>query len=329
MTELSDQLLDPPTVSNPEGNLRRVGVELEFNGLDAAQAADKVQDAFGGEITPLSAHRFEIKTPEHGSFISEIDTTYAHPNTKLLESDGLGSGLVALDRSFSKAVGDVTGGLVPTEIVSPPLPYTVLPDFTVLLDALRRAGAGGTDSSIVTGFGVHLNVEVASLDSGAICRLLKAYLIWSPKLRKQIGVDVTRSLMPYIDPFPKRYVERVLQADYQPDKDTLIGDYLADNPTRNRELDMLPLFKHLDEKRIVAALNDNRIKGRPAYHYRLPNMNLADKEWSIVTEWNRWVKVERLAADPEALEQAAGATLQGLQSGTVASLLDKIFQRFT
>lgn len=325
---MSDQLLDPPSVTNSTERPRRVGVELEFNGLDAVQAAVLVQDIFRGEIAPLSDHRIKVETPEYGAFVAEIDTAYAHPNAKLLDSEGADSGLVALDRSLSKAVGDVAGGIVPTEIVSPPLPYTALPKLTELLDALRCAGAGGTESSIVTGFGVHLNVEAGSLEADAMCRLLKAYLIWSPKLREQIGVDFTRSLMPYVDPFPRRYVERVLQADYQPDTETLIGDYLADNPTRNRELDLLPLFKHLDEERIIAALNDDRIKARPAYHYRLPNMNLSDTEWSVVTEWNRWVKVERLAADSDALEHAARATLQDLESGPVASLVDKVLKRF-
>jgi hypothetical protein len=36
-------------------------------------------------------------------------------------------------------------------------------------------------------------------------------------------------------------------ARLRPDLDTLIDDYLEYNPTRNRALDFLPLFLHLDE----------------------------------------------------------------------------------
>ncbi|OBX33760.1 putative amidoligase enzyme [Halomonas elongata] len=38
----------------------------------------------------------------------------------------------------------------------------------------------------------------------------------------------------------------MLDPDYQPDLRTLIDDYLEYNPTRNRELDLLPLFAYLD-----------------------------------------------------------------------------------
>lgn len=329
MTEQAEQFFDPPAQSNSGGDVRRVGVELEFNGLGALQAAELVKATFGGQINTLSDHRYEIQTSDYGSFVCELDTTYAHPNASLLAQQDPNAELVAFDRSLSKMVGDISEGIVPTEIVSPPLPYPSLPKLTSLLQALRDKGAGGTDSSIIAGFGVHLNIELESLEAKDICALLKSYLIWSPKLRELIQVDPTRSLMPYVDPFPQRYVQHVLSTDYWPDQDALIGDYLADNPTRNRELDLLPLFRHLDEQKVVTALDDDRIKARPAYHYRLPNMNLSDQTWSVVTEWNRWVQVERLAADSEALEHAAAAALAETSGSTISELLNPILQRFS
>lgn len=320
----SSGLLKPPNTETAKGMERRVGVELEFSGLSAEEAARLIRDSFGGDIEERSQHRFEVHTPDLDTFVAELDTKFAHPNPDIEKEFGTESALAAADRSVSKIVGDVSQGLVPTEIVTAPLPFSRLPDLTRLIEALRRAGAKGTEANVVAGFGVHLNPEAWSLDAEQIRRLLQAYVIWSPRLREDIDVDAMRRALPYVDPFPSRYVERILAAGYDPDMPDLIGDYLGDNPTRNRELDMLPLFKHIDAERIEAALSDDRIKARPAYHYRLPNMTLADNDWSVVTEWNRWVGVERLAADETALASAAAALTSHADGGAKTGLLDTI-----
>lgn len=276
-------LLDPPEKKTAAGDLRRVGVELEFSGLDVEAAAGIVQGVYGGEIHQISDHRYEVDTPDFSVFTIELDTKYAHPNPTLAENFGSDSLLAEADRSISKTVGDISSGLVPTEIVTPPLPYNQLHTLTAVLDGLRDKSAKGTDSSVLAGFGLHLNPEAASTEAEHIVRMLKAYLICSPKLRDFIQVDATRRLLPHVDPFPEHYIQRVLDPSYGPEQANLIDDYLGDNPTRNRELDLLPLFKHVDENRIVAALNDDRIKARPAYDYRLPDMNLSNDDWSVVT----------------------------------------------
>ena len=88
-----------------------------------------------------------------------------------------------------------------------------------------------------------------------------------------------------------------------------IDDYLAFNPTRNRDLDMLPLLLHLDGARVRAALPNEKINGRPAFHYRLPDARVSDPGWSVAPDWNRWVAVERLASDRERLESVGLAFL--------------------
>lgn len=96
---------------------------------------------------------------------------------------------------------------------------------------------------------------------------------------------------------------------YSPDLAALIDDYLAANPTRNRALDMLPLFAHLDEPRVRAAIDDPQIKSRPTYHYRLPDSRVRMPGWNITREWQRWLVVEHVAADPELAARIAGAYL--------------------
>jgi hypothetical protein len=87
----------------------------------------------------------------------------------------------------------------------------------------------------------------------------------------------------------------------------LIDDYLDASPSRNRELDMLPLFAHLDHDRVRARLPYEKISARPTFHYRLPDSRVDDPAWTIAADWNRWVEVERLACDPARLVRLAAA----------------------
>ena len=135
-------------------------------------------------------------------------------------------------------------------------------------------------------------------------------MLLSDWLRGEIDVDPTRKLLPHTHPFPAAYLRKILDADYAPELDALIRDYVSLNPTRNRELDMLPLFAHLAPDTLDKFIEDDRIKARPTFHYRLPNTELSDPDWRIVDEWNRWVAVEKLAADNAARRRMADKRLK-------------------
>ena len=76
--------------------------------------------------------------------------------------------------------------------------------------------------------------------------------------------------------------------------------YFKHNPTRNRALDMTPIFGTIDKALTRASIKEPQLlKPRPALHYRLPNCSLGEKEWSVATEWNRFMLVEALANKPE------------------------------
>jgi hypothetical protein len=113
--------------------------------------------------------------------------------------------------------------------------------------------------------------------------------------------------------YPQAYRQRVLAPDYWPDQTTLIADYLTANPTRNRGLDLLPLFAYLNEEQVRSALPHEKIGPRPALHYRLPQCHLSDPNWSILPSWERWLTVERLAAVPGELHVSSAGG--GLQAG--------------
>ncbi len=281
----------PPKLNNSDGKPRRVGVEIEFGGLNVRTTSALVADVFGGTREVCSAHRHMVTGTPIGDFEIELDARLVHPGA---EADDF-------ERETKRVIGDLSTGLVPTEIVGPPAGIDSLSQFDTLIEKLRDAGAEGTSQGLTYAFGVHLNPEAPSLAAADILRILRAYLLMSPLLRRRIDVDTMRRMLPYVDPFPAKYSRHVINPDYAPDMDALIDDYIADNPTRNRELDMLPLFAHIDEDRVRSQLDDPLIQARPTYHYRLPNTNLAKPDWGIVKEWNRWVMVERIAYDEDRL----------------------------
>ncbi|GHE20252.1 amidoligase family protein [Halomonas urumqiensis] len=302
--------LPPPEPCNPDGELRRVGVEVEFAGLPPQHTAELVRDLFGGDIVALSAHRLKVSGTRWGDFMIELDTQYAHPDDTLLEAKLKDDSEwqrqrhqmhVEFHTRTRELIGDVVTGLVPTEIVCPPVPWNELDELDRLFDALREHGAKGTDASLLYGFGLHLNPEVPSLEAGSLLDHLRAYLLCAEWLREQIDVDITREVLPHANPFPKSYAIKVLEPDYAPDIDTLIEDYLEHNPTRNRELDMTPLFAFLRPDFPHELFRDKLVKPRPTFHYRLPDARLSAPGWGSVVEWNRWLAVEALAADRETL----------------------------
>jgi len=283
-----------------EKSSRKIGVEIEFAGLTPDQAADVVASALGGEPKQTDLYFWTVEETELGDIDVELDTQFVKAGNNPLQ-EALEAASEELGIEIRRLIGSASEGLVPTEIVSPPIPVSSLPGMDKLVDALRKAGAKDSSGSPLFAFGLHLNPEVTGKDVAAILPTFKAYMLMSAWLRDQIGIDLARKALPYIDPFPVSYVKHATRPDYNPDLNQLIDDYLDENATRNRELDMLPLFAHLDEERIRKRVNDPRIKPRPTYHYRLPEARLSSPGWSIGQEWDRWLLVEKLAADADAL----------------------------
>ncbi|WP_169566441.1 amidoligase family protein [Sneathiella limimaris] len=320
MTEKKENILTPPIDRNTAGKIRCVGIEIEFAEVSSKQAAELIQICFGGNVEASnSSFVFSVSDTRWGDFRVELDTRFAHPERDfgdVLEDSGLpvsDEGLREVhkvDAQVREWIGKASSSVVPTEIVSPPIPWNELGDLDELIEGLRARGAKGTDDSPVYGFGVHLNPEVASESVDHVLSILRAYILLSDWLREQIQVNATRRILPHIDPFPKKYAVMILARDYAPDLETLITDYFSMNPTRNRELDMLPLFKHLAPDTLADLTTDERIKARPTLHYRLPDTRLSDPDWTISQEWNRWVVVERLASDKEKLRRLSDRYLE-------------------
>lgn len=298
------EIMAPPMTDAPTGQPRGVGVELEFGHLDALHAAAVVARALGpgARMTEEDPHRFRIEPPAdspwRGSFRVELDTRWAHPDHLRHYAGELTDEFDAdLPRRAAALLGDVAGLVMPVEVVAPPVGWPDLGALLPIIAALRAAGATGTEHSAFAGFGMHLNVEAAALDAAHLVSVLRAYLLLAPRLRRESRIAPIRRVQSYIDPFSVDYARHLLDPDHAPDLDRLIEDHIRFNPTRNMELDMLPLFAHLDRARVRRLLPGEKISARPAFHWRLPDCRIDEPGWRPLDAWARWVAVERLAAD--------------------------------
>ena len=205
---------------------------------------------------------------------------------------------------------------------SEPIPLQDLDKLDILIDTLNRLGAEGTQESLIYAFGLHINPSIPDNSSATLRRYIQAFLLLYTWIIDSSEIDVTRRfLTKYIDPFPQDYMELTLDNSYSPDGTALVEDYLTHNPTRNRALDMLPILFELDADRVLAGINEDErklVKGRPAFHYRLPDCKINEAGWSAAAAWNRWVYVETLAADAELLQELIEAWRDSSASFSIA-----------
>jgi len=198
--------------------------------------------------------------------------------------------------------------VVPVEIVTAPLDMDGMARLDDLRDALREAGALGSGAGLVFGFGVHFNIEVASGRDADTVRPLLAYALIEDWLRAAYPIDESRRLLPFTDPYPTDFVRALIEAGPGAARDRVTGLYLELTPSRNRGLDMLPLLAHFDAGRIRAAISD-KTSARPTFHFRLPDCRIDEADWTLATEWWRWVAVERVARDDALLRRLSDAWL--------------------
>jgi hypothetical protein len=291
----------PGAIGKTDGDPRRVGIEIELQGIDVAELAELTADVLAGTVERVSSAEYDVEAPDIGEFRVEVDFALLKQlaSDRELRADEDGAGLLDLAVDL---LGDASTTLVPCEIVTPPMAMqSMAAPMDKLVERLRAAGAKGTRQSMLYAFGVHLNVEPPNLDVGTTLAYLRAFVCLYDWIVEDGDVDLTRQITPYIRRYEQGYDLLVANPEYSPDWSQLIDDYLEYNPTRDRALDMLPLFAHVDGERVAARVDDPLIKARPAFHYRLANSCIDEDGWSIALPWNRWMQIEYLAGDRDRL----------------------------
>jgi len=279
-----------PFGNRADGQARRTGIEIEFANLTEEKAAKLVHALWGGTICAATAHEITVKETALGDVRIELD---------MFLRDKAGHAVTDKLLDWSRAV-------VPVEIVTDPLTEGQLPRVEALISDLVAAGAEGSQDGIFYGFGLHLNPEISGDTAADILPVVRAYALMEDWLRAIDPVDPSRRLLPFVDPWPRSLLDALAAKGADWGLDDLARSYAALSPTRNRGLDLLPVLEHLRPDIMAAGMEADKLKGgRPTYHYRLPEARLGAAGWSLAYEWNRWVLVERVAADPALLDRLA------------------------
>jgi hypothetical protein len=280
-----------PQTRNADGEMRSVGVELEFGGLTEQTATDCIATVMGGEVSEEGTHLFKVETPDHGTFEIELDSAFA-------KRDDLSD--------LTETALDLSRGLIPVEIVAPPIALNDLHILDDLCEALAKKGAEGTGNGMLQGFGMHLNVEVLAMDGAAITPTLRAFALMEDWVRSIDPIDASRRILPFVDPYPRSFVDALASTD-DLTLDQLVALYLKHEPSRNRALDMLPIFALHDEDAVRSALPDEKIAARPTFHYRLPDCRIGEPDWTVAKEMAKWGVFETVAENAAALAALAEA----------------------
>lgn len=303
---------NPPKITNQDGKERSVGFEFEFTGVEMKDAADMISELYGGSTHQVSGYEYVVKNTEFGEFSLELDASLFlnKKYEKVLKTVGLNVDKLRNKDKLEETLRDMASTVVPFEIITPPILISELSKMDKLVDKLREWKAKGTGSSFFYAFGLHLNPEVPELSAKSILRHLKAYVMLDAWIRKDANIDLSRKITPYINVYEMEYIRYILREDYKPDLKTLITDYFKFKNSRNRPLDLLPVFMFMDKETTQSLLKERLTSARPTFHYRLPNCSIEDEDWLLSQEWNRWVLVEKLADDRKALDQYSRAFLK-------------------
>lgn len=293
----------PPRIQNQAGEERCVGYEIEFTGLDIDRTAELIEKLFSGRINMLSEFEGKVENTDLGDFRLELDASMIREKRYEKFLGHLGFDLPGdKKQNIEEWIKDAASPWIPFEVITPPVPLQEMYKLNDLISLMREEKARGTGDSLFFAFGLHINPEIPELSAQCILDHLRAYLLLDAWIREDAGLDLSRKLSPYIDPYDKRYMRKVLDPHYKPDSSSLIKDYFRFGNSRNRSLDLLPLFLLLEPDITKKFLEEKLSSARPTFHYRLPDCRIDDPDWDLSTEWNRWVKVEQLADAPEDLE---------------------------
>jgi len=321
---MSENYLLPPMLIDATGQPRRAGFEFEFGNLPVVETAKALQEALGGELDIESPFEVVLRDSSLGRLKIERDAELlkSQKYRKWLETLGIEFSPGTIAHEIETNIDSASRTLVPCEVVTDPIPFGELAKLDILTKTLNSLGAEGTQDSVRYAFGLHINPSVPDSSGDTLRRYMQAFLLLHAWIIESSDIDITRRFFTkYIDPFPQPYLDMVLERDYRPDTTHFIVDYLAHNPTRNRALDMLPIFYELEPELVFnEVFEDERslLSGRPAFHYRLPDCKLNEPGWNVSQAWDPWVYIEVVATDEDLLGELIDAWREASGKFTLA-----------
>ena len=131
----------PPILRTADGAERKVGIEIEFAGLDVDEACALVRRLYGGTIVPINRFGSMVRGTSLGDFRVELDSMPLKKEKykRYLEKVGAGSRLTGV---VEDVLESIVSTFVPAEIVTAPIPIADAPRLESLRWALHARNAG-------------------------------------------------------------------------------------------------------------------------------------------------------------------------------------------
>ena len=285
MTQTTTAFPPLPMEQTAEVKDRLCGIEIEFAGPTELETGALIARTFGGTVTEGGDHSVIVSDTRFGDIEVELDISLRKRDDLPFLQEGL----------------DAMRGLIPVEVVTPPLSRAQLEEFDTICAGLRGIGAMGSRSGVLLGFGVHVNPEVVAPDHRFTLDTITAYALLEPWLRDREQVDTTRRMMPFIGAWPKALISDLARNDYDSLAD-LMRMAARHIDSRNLSLDLLPLFKHAEPELFAECFDiDDKTAARPTFHFRLPDSRIDEADWSLRQPWQLWRQIELVAANPALL----------------------------
>lgn len=311
------------SATNHEQKARKAGFEIEFFGISIASTAKILQNLFGGVINEKHKNLTELSDTELGSFTIELDAVLLKRlSRKSLQKQNEGN--LDWEGVFETLISSTLKGIIPLEINTPPVLIKDINRLDNIVEKLRETDAYDTKKSLLTAFGVHINPDIPSENVQTILSFMQSFVLLNGWIKSAMPLDLSRKLSGFVKDYPKPYCQKILNEAYKPTLSELIKDYIIDNPSRNRALDMLPLFAYLKGGNIIEKYNIEKLNPRPTFHYRLANSYFSKKGWNFSTEWQRWLYVESLAKQDELRQAMINECLSVKNSEWVKKIEDYI-----
>jgi len=261
MQDHETQFKLPAVIRTDKGEIRSVGFELEFSGISFDKTVEVLRSCLDASIQSETAAESLLHVNTLGDFNVEVDWAYLKQIAEAEKDNAEVAGWV-------EQLARTAALVVPLEVACPPIAFTDTDKLSPMVSALRDAGAVGTEESLIAAYGVHINAEIPHLDEATLFSYLAAFSILQWWLADAHKVNASRKLSQYVRLYSQEYVKQLLSRPSAP-LNEILDVYLEHNASRNRALDMLPLLAEIDEDRVKRAVDDAKIKPRPAFHYRV------------------------------------------------------------
>lgn len=290
---------------------RKIGIEIEYYGLDITASTKLLKDLFDGNIVHTNTSQAQVKDSDIGDIKIELDASLAHKMSDYASQNKENAIIQSLDKIGNELL---RLSAVPVEIVFPPVDVETVKKLDTMISLLQKKGAQGTQDNALFAFGVHLNIETHETNVEYYRDILLSFFLLQIWLAKKTRQDYSRIISGYNKIYSHEFGVGLMDKNFKTLPD-LISFYISQVPDRNYALDMYPLWVHLHQD-----MFDNKkqklVKARPTFHYRLPDCKLGQEGWSFSQEYNLWLQVESLAKDKKRLQEIADSYRKNIKSLT-------------